>query len=74
MAKYKIWVDEQNSQPRIANSKNEAIKIFDEETKRANELYGWECMTVAEMMEEEAIEFDDLITMCDFVYCEKIEN
>lgn len=74
MAKYKIWVDEQNSTPRIANSKDEAMKIFDEETKRANEMYNVNCMTIAEMVEEEAIEFDDLITMCDFVYCEKIKD
>ena len=75
MAKYKIWVDEENSNEIICNSKEEAIEVFDSETERANEEYGWECMTVAEMLEEDPeADFDDLIEGCDFVYCEKIES
>jgi hypothetical protein len=75
MAKYKIWVDEENSKEIICDSKEKAIEVFDNETKRANEEYGWECMTVAEMLEEEPdADFDDLIEGCDFVYCEKIES
>ena len=72
MAKYKIWVDEEGFIPRIANDKDEAIKIFDEETKRVNEKYGYEFMTVAEMIEEQDDDFDNLIEGCDFIYCEKI--
>lgn len=75
MAKYKIWVDEENSKEIICDSKEEAIEVFDSETKRANEAYGWECMTVAEMLEEDPEDdFDDLIKGCDYIYCEKIES
>ena len=75
MAKYKIWVDEENFNEIICDSKEEAIEVFDSETKRANEAYGWECMTVAEMLEEDPEDdFDDLIKGCDYIYCEKIES
>ena len=75
MAKYKIWVDEENSKEIICDSKEEAIEVFDSETERANEEYGWECMTVAEMLKEDPeADFDDLIKGCDFVFCDKIEE
>lgn len=75
MIKYVIWCDEPKANPIIETSKETAIATFDRETLKYNKKYKADCMTVAEMLEEQPnADFDDLIKGCDFVYCEKFEG
>ena len=75
MIKYVIWCDERNANAIVASSKEEAIRAFDQETVRYNKTYNVDCMTVAEMLEEDpTADFDELINGCDFVYCQKFEG
>lgn len=75
MIKYIIWCDERNVNPIVATSKENAIKVFNQETLRYNEEHNCDCMTVAEILEEQPnADFDDFIKGCDFVYCEKFQG